>query len=147
VAVRIASAAARPDAADRRADGYSESDPAARTYAAAFVQGLASLGWSEGRNLRIDFRWAVGDVDRMRSLAKELAQLRPDTILANTTPITVALAQETHTIPIVFVIVSDPVGAGLVQPGLTDPYQFNILQPGPGWRATKCRFDRLKRRE
>ena len=95
--------------------GYAESDPAARTYAAAFVQGLASLGWTEGRNLRIDFRWAVGDVDRMRSLAKELSQLRPDTILANTTPITAALAQETRTIPIVFVIVSDPVGAGLVQ--------------------------------
>jgi putative ABC transport system substrate-binding protein len=94
--------------------GWAESDPEAKADLAAFVQGLAQLGWADGRNVRIDYRWANGDVDRMRTFAKELAELRPDVILANTTPATVALQRETRTIPIVFVIVSDPVGAGLV---------------------------------
>jgi putative ABC transport system substrate-binding protein len=78
------------------------------------VQGLQQLGWADGRNVRIDYRWANGDIDRMRAFAKELVELRPDVILSNTTPATAALQRETRTIPIVFVIVSDPVGAGLV---------------------------------
>jgi len=94
--------------------GWAESDPEAKADLAAFVQGLAQLGWAEGNNLRIDYRWANGDVDRMRMFAKELVDLRPDVILANTTPATAALQRETRTLPIVFVIVSDPVGAGLV---------------------------------
>jgi putative ABC transport system substrate-binding protein len=94
--------------------GWAESDPEAKADLAAFVQGLQQLGWADGRNVRIDYRWANGDVDRMRTFARELVELRPDVILANTTPATAALQRETRTIPIVFVIVSDPVGAGLV---------------------------------
>jgi putative tryptophan/tyrosine transport system substrate-binding protein len=94
--------------------GWAETDPEAKADLAAFVQGLAQLGWAEGRNLRIDYRWANGDVERMRTFAKELVDLQLDVILANTTPVTAALQRETRAIPIVFVIVSDPVGAGLV---------------------------------
>jgi putative ABC transport system substrate-binding protein len=94
--------------------GWAEGDPEAKTDLAAFVQGLQQLGWADGRNVRIDYRWANGDIDRMRAFAKELVELRPDVILSNTTPATAALQRETRTIPIVFVIVSDPVGAGLV---------------------------------
>jgi ABC-type uncharacterized transport system substrate-binding protein len=72
------------------------------------------LGWLDGRNLRLDVRWAGGDVDRMRTFAKQLVELQPDVIFASTTPVTAALQRETHTIPIVFVIVSDPIGAGFV---------------------------------
>src|SRR6516165_5108008 len=94
--------------------GWAESDAEAQSDLAAFVQELRQLGWVDGGNVRIDYRWANGDVSRIRTFAKELVELRPDLILANTTPVTVALQRETRTIPIVFVIVSDPVGAGLV---------------------------------
>jgi putative tryptophan/tyrosine transport system substrate-binding protein len=94
--------------------GWADSDPEAKSELAAFVQGLAQLGWVDGGNVQIDYRWANGNVDRMRTFAKELVALRPDVILANTTPVTVALQRETRAIPIVFVIVSDPIGAGLV---------------------------------
>jgi ABC-type uncharacterized transport system substrate-binding protein len=73
-----------------------------------------ALGWSEGRNLQIDLRWSASDNDRACAAAKELVALRPHVILSNTTPVTVALQRETKTIPIVFVVVSDPVGRGLV---------------------------------
>jgi putative ABC transport system substrate-binding protein len=94
--------------------GYSESDPAARTFVEAFVRGLQELGWTDGRNVSIEYRWARGDIDRIRNFAKELVGMNPDAILANTTPVAVALHRETRTIPIVFAIVSDPVGDGLV---------------------------------
>jgi putative ABC transport system substrate-binding protein len=94
--------------------GWAENDPEAKSDLAAFVQGLEQLGWAGGRNLRIDYRWAGGNADLMRTFAKELVELQPDVILANTTPVTAALQRETHTIPIVFVIVSDPVGAGFL---------------------------------
>jgi putative ABC transport system substrate-binding protein len=81
---------------------------------AGFTQGLADLGWTDGRNLRVDVRWAAGDVNRMRMFAKELVELQPDVILAGTTPATAALQRETRTIPIVFAAVSDPVGDGFV---------------------------------
>jgi len=100
--------------------GWNESDPEAQANLAAFVQELQQLGWTEGRNLQIDYRWANGDVNRMQIFAKELAGLAPDAILAHTTPVTRALHQETRTIPIVFVIVSDPVGEGFVA-GLSRP--------------------------
>jgi putative tryptophan/tyrosine transport system substrate-binding protein len=92
---------------------YDENDPGGKANLAAFTQGLGGLGWTEGRNLRIDVRWAPGS-DRMRTSAKELVDLQPDVILANSTPVTAALRRETRTIPIVFVIVSDPVGTGFV---------------------------------
>jgi putative ABC transport system substrate-binding protein len=94
--------------------GYAESDPAARTFVEAFVRGLQELGWTDGRNVSIEYRWARGDIDRIRNFAKELVGTNPDVILANTTPVAVALHRETRTIPIVFAIVSDPVGDGLV---------------------------------
>jgi putative ABC transport system substrate-binding protein len=78
------------------------------------------LGWTDGRTVRMDVRWAAGSVDRMRTFAKDLVELRPDVIFASTTPGTAALQRETRTIPIVFVIVSDPVGAGFVA-GLARP--------------------------
>jgi putative tryptophan/tyrosine transport system substrate-binding protein len=89
-----------------------ESDAVAQTEVAAFLEGLQQAGWTEGRNARIDIRWAGGDVDRIRKYAKELVALQPDVILARTTPVTAALLQETRTVPIVFVGASDPVGSG-----------------------------------
>ena len=94
--------------------GYAESDPSAQSLLATFVQSLQQSGWTVGQNISIESRWAGGDTKRIEKFAKELVELRPDVILANTTPVTVALHRETRTIPIVFAIVSDPVGAGLV---------------------------------
>jgi putative tryptophan/tyrosine transport system substrate-binding protein len=93
---------------------FDENDPQTRGWLSNFTQGLAELGWTDGRTVRIDVRWAAGSVDRMRTFAKELVELQPDVILAGTTPVTAALQRETSTIPIVFVLVSDPVGAGFV---------------------------------
>jgi putative tryptophan/tyrosine transport system substrate-binding protein len=94
--------------------GYPESDPEAQTLVSEFLDGLSELGWSLGHNLRIDIRWAPSSVDLMSTAAKELVALQPDVILANSTPVTAALQRETRTIPIVFVVVSDPVGSGFV---------------------------------
>ena len=100
--------------------GWSDSGPQYRSWIDTFFQGLARLGWIDGRNVQIDLRWAGGDVGRMRTLAKQLVEQQPDVIFASTTPVTAALQRETRTIPIVFVIVSDPVGAGFVA-GLPHP--------------------------
>jgi putative tryptophan/tyrosine transport system substrate-binding protein len=94
--------------------GWDENDPQAKAGLSEFAQGLSELGWTDGRNMRLDVRWEGESIDRMRMLAKELVGLQPDAILANSTPATAALQRETRTIPIVFVIVSDPVGAGFV---------------------------------
>jgi putative tryptophan/tyrosine transport system substrate-binding protein len=94
--------------------GYAEDDPEAQVRIKSFQRGLQELGWTAGTNVRIDYRWAAGDIGRIRIFAKELIALRPDVILANTTPVTRALHDESRTIPIVFVIVSDPVGDGFV---------------------------------
>jgi putative tryptophan/tyrosine transport system substrate-binding protein len=91
-----------------------ETDPEAKVNYFPFTQGLAELGWTEGRNVRIDVRWTAGIVDRARVYAKELVELQPDVILSDSTTQTAALQQETRTIPIVFVVVSDPVGFGFV---------------------------------
>jgi putative tryptophan/tyrosine transport system substrate-binding protein len=100
--------------------GWSESDPQFRSWIDTFVEGLAQLGWGDGRNVQMIVRWASGDVRRMRTFAKELVELQPDVILGGTTPVTAALQRETRTIPIVFVVVADPVGAGFVA-GLPHP--------------------------
>ena len=92
--------------------GFAESDPAAQSEVAAFRDALTKLGWTEGSNLRIELRWGAGDADRIRTLAKELVDLRPDAILGRNTPVIGALARETRTIPIVFAGVSDPIGSG-----------------------------------
>ena len=90
-------------------------DPEAQTSVAAFKQALQQLGWSEGRNLQIDFRGAAGDPERIQAFAKELIALQPHVILARSTPVTAALLRQTRTIPIVFTVVSDPVGERFVE--------------------------------
>jgi putative ABC transport system substrate-binding protein len=93
---------------------YDESDPVMKPRVSAFTQALARFGWNDGRNVRIDLRWAGGDINRIRALAQELVGLQPDIIVTSSTPATVALQRETRTIPIVFVSVSDPVASGIV---------------------------------
>jgi putative ABC transport system substrate-binding protein len=90
-------------------------DPAAKRQVAAFVHQLEELGWAEGRNLQIDYRWAAGDQERMQVFAKELVELQPHAILTRSTPVTAALLRQTRTIPIVFTVVSDPVGERFVE--------------------------------
>jgi putative ABC transport system substrate-binding protein len=94
--------------------GYSENDPTAQSQIAAFRSGLLKLGWNEGANLRIELRWGAGDPDKIRTMARELVDLRPDVILGVTTPATDALARESRTIPIVFMTVADPIASGFV---------------------------------
>jgi putative tryptophan/tyrosine transport system substrate-binding protein len=91
-----------------------ETDREAPARIAAFLAGLQQLGWTDGRNVRIDHRWAAGDAERYPRYAAELVALAPDVILATAGPSVVALRQATHTVPIVFVQLIDPVGAGLV---------------------------------
>jgi len=95
--------------------GWPESDPEAQSERTAFVQELQKLGWADGRNLRIDTRWAApADPESMHRLAKELVALQPDLLLSQSTPATAALLQETRTIPVIFGIVADPIGSGFV---------------------------------
>ena len=91
---------------------YAESDLAAQSWLAAFRAALGKLGWTEGSSLRIELRWSADNVDRMKALAKELVDLRPNAIFGVTTPVVGALARETKTIPIVFAGVSDPIRSG-----------------------------------
>ena len=94
--------------------GFAESDREGQAFVAAFREGLQKLGWTEGRNIRIDTRWATPDTESMQRFAKELVALQPDLILSQSTPTTAALLQQTRTIPIVFAIVADPIGSGFV---------------------------------
>ena len=89
-------------------------DPEGRGMSTAFVQGMSQLGWNQGSNLHIEWRWAAGDGERLRTYAAEIATLRPDVILLNGTPALTAVRQHTQTTPIVFVNVGDPVGSGLI---------------------------------
>jgi putative ABC transport system substrate-binding protein len=91
-----------------------EHDPDTKARLAEFRQGLDGLGWAEGRNVRIDYRFAAGRLDQFQMLAKEVVALRPDVILAQGTAVTAALQRESHAVPIVFVTVSDPIGSGFV---------------------------------
>jgi len=102
--------------------GYAESDSDAQAKLATFREGLQKLGWAEGHNIRMETRWPIpADTESMQRFAKELVALQPDLILSHITPTTVALLQQTRTIPIIFATVSDPVGSGFVasfrQPG------------------------------
>ena len=91
-------------------------DPHGQRRLAAFLQGLQQLGWTDGRNLRIDIRWGVGsDSERSRRSAAELVALAPDVLLTTTTLPTVALQRATRAVPIVFAMVLDPVGADIIE--------------------------------
>jgi putative tryptophan/tyrosine transport system substrate-binding protein len=101
--------------------GFGENDPGTRAILAAFTRSLRQLGWAEGENIRIDYRFAAGDPALFKTYAAELVGLSPDAILASNSPAVAALRQQTRTIPIVFVRVIDPVGQGFVQ---------SLAQPG-----------------
>jgi ABC-type uncharacterized transport system substrate-binding protein len=94
---------------------YAEDTPQSQARLASFLEEMEKLGWTAGRNVQIDYRWGIADADRNRRNAAELVALAPDVILASATAVTAALLQTTRTIPIVFVNVVDPVGAGFVQ--------------------------------
>ena len=100
-------------------------DPEAEAFFSAFTQALHKVGWTAGSTVQMDVRWATAEVDRIRMLAKELVAFRPDVILSHGTAVTAAFQKETQTIPIVFVIVSDPVGSG-----------FGASLPNPGGNIT-----------
>jgi ABC-type uncharacterized transport system substrate-binding protein len=91
-----------------------QDDPEGRARAAAFRQGLRELGWTEGHNLRIEWRWAEGDIGRIRDHAAEIAELAPELVVANGTPNLAAVKQVVGAIPVVFVVVNDPVGQGFI---------------------------------
>jgi putative ABC transport system substrate-binding protein len=99
----------------------SESDPEAQSMVAALHEGLRELGWVDGRNLQIDHRWGAGNPEQIAVFAKELVALKPEVIVAHTTPSVIALRKQTNTISIVFVQVSDPIGTGFVT---------NLAHPG-----------------
>src|SRR5262245_17590506 len=91
-----------------------ENDPVWKPRLSAFTQALADLGWTDGRNVRMDVRWGGGDINRIRALAQELVGLQPDIILTGGNPATAAVQRETRTIPIAFASVADPVATGIV---------------------------------
>jgi putative tryptophan/tyrosine transport system substrate-binding protein len=93
---------------------YDENDPEGKLRYSVFTQALADLGWADGRNVRMDFRWVGGDINRIRAFAKELVGLQPDIIVTAGTPAITALQRETRTIPIVFASVGEPAASGLV---------------------------------
>jgi putative ABC transport system substrate-binding protein len=100
---------------------YRSIDPEGERWAQAFLQALPELGWRRGTNIQIDLRWVATDFNRMQAIAKELVQSQPDLIEVTSTPATAAILRETHTIPVVFAIVSDPLGSGFIQ---------SLAQPG-----------------
>ena len=112
---------------------HAESDPEFRNYLDAFRQGLQARGWIEGHNIQIDTRWgALDDAELRQRSARELLALQPDLIVTQNTPPTASMLQQTRTIPIIFVIVADPVGSGFVEslarPG-GNATGFTIMEP------------------
>jgi len=115
-ALPLAARAQTPDVTKRIGvlSPYAEGDKAIQAQLALFRSALGQFGWSEGQNLRIDYRWAGGDMNRLVPLARELVELRPNVLFVRATPGALAAIRATRTIPIVFVVVSDPIGDGLV---------------------------------
>ena len=112
---------------------HAENDAEFHDYLSAFREGLQKLGWTEGRNIQIDARWgALDDAEARQRSAKELLALQPDLILTQNTPPTASMLEQTRAIPVVFVIVADPVGSGFVQslarPG-ANATGFTIMEP------------------
>jgi putative tryptophan/tyrosine transport system substrate-binding protein len=95
--------------------GFPENDPLAQRIVPAFARALGRFGWVEGKNIRIDYRFAAGDPALYKTYAAELVGLMPDAILASPGPAVAALREQTHTVPIVFVLLPDPIGLGFVQ--------------------------------
>jgi putative ABC transport system substrate-binding protein len=134
-----------------------EHDPELKTFVSAFIHALAGLGWTDGRNVRMDLRWHGDDTDRLRALAQELVGLQPDIILACATPATAAVQRETRTIPIVFASVADPVASGIVarldrpngnitgfailEPTLGGKWLELLLEIAPGLKRTAIMFN------
>ena len=100
---------------------YREGDAEGQAVVAAFQEGLRGLGWTAGRNVQFEIRWASGDPDKARSLAKELIGMAPDVIVPSSNLVTTIVQQETRTIPVVFILVGDPIGSG---------YVASMAQPG-----------------
>src|SRR5215470_6429682 len=94
--------------------GFAENDEVWQAYLASFRQGLQELGWTDGRNIRFDYRFTGESEERMRAMAEEMVALRPDVILVSTNSVVSATLKATRSIPIVFTWVSDPVGSGFV---------------------------------
>jgi putative ABC transport system substrate-binding protein len=119
---------------------YAESDPLAQTWFKTFVDGMQAVGWANGRNIRIDARWAGGEVDRVQSFAREIVGLQPDVVFAMSTPSVNAVLHESRTIPIVFTQVTDPVAQGLVE-SLDRPSGsitgFTVLEPEIGGKLVQ----------
>ena len=112
-----------------------ENDPAQRAIVAAFDRALRDLGWRDGQNIRIDYRWAAGDAEKIQIAARVFAEQAPDLIVGHTTPVVAALMTQTRTIPIIFAQVSDPVGSHFVE-SLAHPggniTGFTNLEPSMG---------------
>jgi len=152
-------AAAWPLAARAQQDGrmlrvavltpYAESDPLAQTWFEAFVEGMRAVGWIDGRNVRVDVRWAGGAVNQLPRLAKELVDLQPEVVFAMTTPSVNAVQRETHTVPIVFTQVTDPVAQGLIE-SLDRPggniTGFTIFEPEIGSKLVQVLKEMRPRR-
>ena len=100
--------------------GYAENDLEAKAWITGFVEGLKKLGWTEGSNVRIEYRWTSGNLEQLRSYGAELLSLKPDVILAASTPALAAVHQQTRSVPVVFVNVADPIKQGFVS-GLAHP--------------------------
>src|SRR6516225_8660606 len=125
IALTGAVAATWPLAAHAQQDGrmprvavltpFADSDPETQSWLKTFVNEMQAVGWTDGRNVQIDVRWAGGEIGRIQKLAKELVDLQPEVVLAMTTPSVKAVLRETRTIPIVFSLVTDPVAQGLVE--------------------------------
>jgi len=118
---------------------YGEHDPEAQVRVTAFRQALQGLGWTEGGNVVTEYRWGAGDADRARTFAAEITALKPDVILAHGTPAVTALRTATRTIPVVFVVVTDPVvpvmckvsrGPAATLPGSA---RLNLKSGANGW--------------
>jgi putative tryptophan/tyrosine transport system substrate-binding protein len=131
--------------------GYAEGDSETKIRVAAFRQRLEKRGWSEGRNLQIEIRFAAANADEYEPLAKELLATQPEVILAHTTQVAATLQRESHAIPIVFVNVSDPIGSGFVanlaRPGgnLTGVLQYEASVVGKWLAMLKEIAPRLER--
>jgi putative tryptophan/tyrosine transport system substrate-binding protein len=115
--------------------GRAESEPEFRSWLSTFVEEMRRLGWADGRDVRFEVRWTNNDNERSQAFAHELVELKPDVILADTTPATSAVSRETTTIPIVFAAVADPIAAGFVV-GFPRPLGnmtgFTSADPGMG---------------